>query len=104
MVAALETFDSDRYFQVWHFTVSHTQLLLRSNRDDNHPTRVEVLFKGVQRLDIPSSFDGLHVRRDRGRYALGGRGWVGSVFALAMFAVEDEGEYSTPSSLFIEGL
>jgi hypothetical protein len=83
--------------------VSHSQLLLRSNRDDNHPTRVEV-FKGVEGLDIPSAFDGLHVRRDGDRFSLRGTGWVGSVAALAMFAVEDDGEYSAPSSLFLEGL
>ena len=104
MGEALESFVSDRHFQLWRYTVSHSQLLLRSTRDNDHDTRVEVLFKGVRRVDLPTSFDGLTVRRDGSGFVAKGHGWAGSIVALAMFTIEDKGEYSEPSALFIDGV
>jgi hypothetical protein len=81
------------------------QLLLRSNRDDEHPTRVEVFFQNVQHLDIPTHMDGLRVSREaEGRYRLSGDGWSGSIDAGPMKTLEDEGSYDDPSSLFFGGL
>lgn len=97
----LNSFDSDRHFQLWRYTVSHSQLVLRATRDEAHPTRVEVLFKGVDSVDLPTSFDGLHVTRHGTRFVAEGSGWNGTIAALAMFAVEDEREYYEPSSLFV---
>jgi hypothetical protein len=37
--------DFQRKFQIWLYSVSHGQLLLRSNRSDEFRTRVDVLFK-----------------------------------------------------------
>jgi hypothetical protein len=34
MVEPISEFESGRGFQVWHYSVSHAQLLLRSNRND----------------------------------------------------------------------
>jgi hypothetical protein len=101
---ALESFDSDRHFQVWAYTVSHGQLLLRSTKSDQEATRVEVLFKGVTRFDLPMSLDGFHVRRNGREYTAHGDGWSGSIVALAMFTVEDDGHYADPSSLYIGGI
>jgi len=61
-----------------------------------------VLFVGVRRLDLPTSFDGLRVERVGGRFRLDGRDWAGSVEALNMAYAEDEGEYFDPSP-FAEG-
>jgi hypothetical protein len=101
---ALESFDSDRHFQVWAYTVSHGQLLLRSTQSDQDATRIEVLFKGVTRVDLPMSVDGLHVRRNGKEYAAQGDGWRGSIVALARFAIEDSGGYADPSSLYVGGI
>jgi hypothetical protein len=57
--------------------------------------------RGVDRIDLPTSFDGLHVTRDRARFVAEGSGWSGSVAALAMFAVEDDGGYNEPNSPFV---
>ena len=40
-------FVSDRFFQIWRYTVSHRQLLLRSTKSDVAHTRIEILFKDV---------------------------------------------------------
>ncbi len=46
-----------RRYKVWEYTVSHSQLLLRSPREDGYPTRIDVLFKGVSFLQLPVWFD-----------------------------------------------
>jgi hypothetical protein len=90
-------FTSDRDFQMWRYTVSHGQLLLRSVRTDVHSTRVDVLFKNVSWLDLPSTFTGLTITQGDERFALTGRDWHGSVTAGACFTAEDEGAYDDPS-------
>lgn len=91
-------FDSDRHFQLWLYSVSHAQLLLRSTMGPNADSRVDVLFKGVAALNLPTSFDGLRVRETAsGHYEVSGKNWQGSIQALAFFAAEDGGGYSDPS-------
>jgi len=101
MPEPLDSFTSDRHFQLWRYTVGHGQLLLRSNPDAVRATRVEVLFKGVDRVDLPTSFDGLTVERDGRRFDLRGQEWRGSITAIAMFSIEDEGTYADPSPLYV---
>lgn len=55
-------FESTRRFQLWAQTVSHGQLLLRSPRSSQRPTRVEVLFKPVDAQKIRASYDGMTIR------------------------------------------
>lgn len=50
----------DRRFQVWAYTVSHSQLLLWSTRSvesdtEKFSTRIEVLFKPVDAMYLPST-------------------------------------------------
>src|SRR4051794_11561024 len=60
-------FKSDRPFQLWDYTVSHRQLLLRSPiapRTSTSPrftTNVDLVFWGVESLSIPTWFEGLQV-------------------------------------------
>jgi hypothetical protein len=90
-------FQSGRHFQVWRYTVSHAQLLLRSTRDDSHTTRIDVLFKGVDRVDLPTSFNGLSIEQDGAGYRLTGEDWSGFVAAVACLSAEDHGQYFDPS-------
>ncbi|MEU0480297.1 hypothetical protein ABZ260_14075 [Streptosporangium sp. NPDC006013] len=61
-------FQSERRFQLWGYTVSHGQLLLRSTAGPDrqgrkHETTIEVLFKPINAAKIRDSYDGLVVRR-----------------------------------------
>ena len=104
MEQALDRFESDRTFQLWHYTVSHSQLLLRSPPGSSHSTRIDILFKCVDRMDVPTSMDGLRIHRSGPQYLLRGKKWSGSVTASVAFAAEDDGDYADPSLLFIDGL
>lgn len=108
-----------RHFQIWEYTVSHGQLLLRSNRDADHATRVDILFKDVTYLSLPPSLDlvGIdelddgEVRRllgapadsalEYGHTGFGLQLETGRALVVAgsMFTAEDEGAYHEPSSL-----
>lgn len=107
-----------RRFQIWTYTVSHRQLLLRSTRDDRHATRCDILFKNVARIDLPAMIDDLEIeaaaegeipasvlqlgadeRWDRTVFRIRGRNCVGYVVAGVVACAEDEGEYYVPSSL-----
>jgi hypothetical protein len=46
----------DREFRVWHYTVSHSQLLLRSVNVEGFDTRVDLLFKGVNLMHIREEY------------------------------------------------
>jgi hypothetical protein len=110
-----------RRFQLWSYTVSHAQLLLVSTKDASHPTRCEILFKNVARLDLPTliaelEIDAVDPREvppsvlqlgeeemwDRTVYRVRGRNCLGYVVAGVVVCGEDEGEYYTPSSLIDE--
>jgi len=54
-------FSSDRFFQVWKYTVSHKCLLIWSTRSDEIATRIEILFWGVNRMELPTTFHGLKI-------------------------------------------
>jgi len=54
-------FESKRRFQVWNWTVSHSQLLLRSNPVLDGDTRIELLFKPVLAVCVPQVIDGIRV-------------------------------------------
>ncbi len=51
-----------RKFQLWIYTVSHSQLLLRSTKDNKNDTRVDILFKPVSFIQIPHTVHGLSIR------------------------------------------
>lgn len=108
-------FSSDRVFQIWLYTVSHRQLLFRSNKDNIYSTRIEVLFNGVEFMSLyPLMDEGLVItspatgelpaeidfsRISRPWYRVESGGSVGHVAAREVIFGEDELEYFEPSSL-----
>jgi hypothetical protein len=111
----------DRPFQVWAYTVSHGQLLLRSPSDKEYRTQVDVLFKNVSAMLVRDSYPRVRVRAPRaGSETAAIRALCGIdqgkhvhyyvieseplsfVVAGAVAAVEDEGSYADASSLFVK--
>lgn len=54
-----EVFESERFFQVWAFTVSKTKLLLRSTDNGGLSTRIDLYFGGVHRMLLKPEYSGL---------------------------------------------
>lgn len=50
-----------RAFRIWLYTVGHQTLLLRSMKTERIPTRVDVLFKPVAWMNLPTGLNGLIV-------------------------------------------
>jgi len=111
-------FQSPRVFEVWRYTVSHGQLLLRSNPNATCRTRIEVLFKPVVMMKLPTSMEGLAIRRPteaemvdiredtgltpgEGRlfFVVEGTNYRGYVISGTMVTSEDELGYADPSGL-----
>lgn len=44
-----------RTFQIWLYKVGHKQLLLRSAKDNIHSTRVDIFFKNVSAINLPTT-------------------------------------------------
>ncbi len=115
----------DGLFVIWSYDVSHAKLLLRRTKgtdfvDDtkSFKTRIDVLFKGVELIFMPTSFYNLVIEEIDAKklpksiksisnadtknlkiYKLSGNSNVGYVLSLAMFWEEDELEYNEASSL-----
>ena len=106
----------ERPFQVWFYTVGHSQLLLRSNRSGERGTRVDVLLKGVKAIQLPTVLQGLRMVKasrpealqtsrkfgiqlldDEHVFMLEGANYVGFVIGLVAFAHEDEGHHNDPT-------
>ena len=56
-------YESKRAFKVWDYNVSHKQLLIRSPRTNGEIENIDVVFWGVERIELDSSFDGLSLGR-----------------------------------------
>jgi len=118
MSVTTQIISSERSFKIWTYWVSHQQLLLRSNKAHNVPTRIDVLFEGALEFHLPTMLDGLSVRlasEDEIRtlhilqesvwskykhwkvYLVKGTDFVGYVTAGRCQYHEDEGEYNEPS-------
>ena len=105
-----------RPFQLWAYTVGHSQLLLRSPKDAANATRVDVLFKAVVLMKVPSLFAELTIVEtdaqavgvspalagDRRVWLLSGAGVDAFVIADVMAIHEDDAEYWEPSNFDIE--
>ena len=109
-------FNSERLFEVWQYSVSHRQLLLRSNKSNLAPTRIEVLFKDIAFMMIVPTLKGLAITAcepgkenlpaylniagaKKGLYRIDAEGFVGYVIAGSVITGEDELEYYQPSGL-----
>ena len=112
-------YESPRRFLLWKATVSHGELLLRSTQTPAEPTRIDVLFKAVQALNLRTDLTGIRVSEaapDESTMILASlaghgstaidpckifvvesNGWRGYVAAGVMAWHEDEGAYNDPS-------
>jgi len=123
MNSPLFEYSSPREFKLWRYTVSHGQLLLRSSKRDEASMRLEVLFKGVHWIQLPTFFDGLAIGEcniesiparedlDLGPalswhrcFRVSSRTTNGYVIASSVFVSEDDGDDCAPSSLFVDGI
>ncbi len=52
---------SGRTFRVWEFRVSHDQLLLRSARTERHPKNVDIIFAGVDFVNLPTKLGEIEI-------------------------------------------
>jgi hypothetical protein len=103
-----------RKFQVWSYSVSHAQLLIRSTKNSQYPTQVDVLFKNVNGVLLPTFFDGLTITeaacsefegfretlpKSSKCFKLEGTNWHGAVAAGVVVWNESEAEYYDESTL-----
>ena len=100
-------------FQWWSYTVSHGQLLLRSPPSQTRTTQVDVLFKNVSSLSLPTTLDDLEVIDGENSklstivgpvggkdlFIVRARNVEGYVVAGAVFHTEWSGSHSDPSPL-----
>ncbi|MGC4940688.1 hypothetical protein [Kribbella sp. DT2] len=89
-------YESDLRIQVWAYTVTHSQLLLRG---DTGSGRVDLLFKSVDAMTIGTSYDGLTVRRSPTGLHLETQGRTDHVVAHAFGWLVDDGDLRMPSAL-----
>lgn len=109
----------DRRFQIWKYDAGHSQLLLRSVKGDKYKTMVDILFKGVDLIHIPTLFDRFRITEipkaefqalnislgssddleDR-YFRVEGDGWNGFIVASSFFWIEEDAEYYDQSRLF----
>jgi hypothetical protein len=118
----------ERRFSVWEYTVSHSTLLLRSVDADRYQTRIDVMFKPVAALKLPTAMASLTVRdayADEAQslrseveslasatarltganhaeyrlFVLDCGGEPGWILASLMVAYEDAEDYSAPSAI-----
>lgn len=57
-----EIFKSDRYFTIFDFVISHGQLLLRSQKTDDLPKNIDVIFFDTTFIQSFSRLKGLHIK------------------------------------------
>jgi hypothetical protein len=50
-----------RSFQFWEYHVSHGELLVRSPRRSSEPTNMDLMFFGVQYVELPRHLDSMEV-------------------------------------------
>jgi hypothetical protein len=108
-------FESSRWFSLWAYTISHSQLLFRSRNVGG--SRIDVVFKPVYALKVRGDYDGLVIRyasEDERARVLADLGLPGRpphvlilqggpdpdyVVSLAVGWLEDEGDERDPSRL-----
>ena len=108
---SFKTLHFQRRFQVWNYTVGHGQLLLRSTKSSEFPTRIDILFKNVTAIHLPTTFDGvtiaeasdeernrlkIHKNESEKLFIVRGDAFEGYVIAGTVAHHEDEGEHSDP--------
>jgi hypothetical protein len=107
----------ERRFQIWAYSVSHSQLLLRSKKSTGHPTRVDIAFRGVVGMKLPWILESIRIETstleaigdsaiqsldlfDKDLFACSAGSFSGWVVASAISMAEDEEEFDVPSAVF----
>lgn len=88
-------FESDRTFRLWQFFVSHNQLLIRSPKSTQHCSNIDIVFWGVEYIEIPSFLKSVKLTENTTRDIEKAETLIGkSVEASSVFIVESEtGKY-----------
>jgi hypothetical protein len=114
-------FHSGRMFEIWVWTQSHCQLLLKSDISNVHTERIEVLFVDVARVNLPTFMDQLVIQRapladdeslltsvpsqftksDKSMFRMHGAGWRGYVICFDVRVLSGPCELNAPSELII---
>ena len=108
----------DRKFKVWLYEIGHGQLLLRSTKDEHHSTQIDVLFKNVDLIHIPTYFSKLIISEmsenefqslglsigllppiDQKYFRLEGDNWQGVIAAGYVGWLEEDASHSAESKL-----
>ena len=63
-------FNSKRVFQIWDYSVSHGQLLLRSAKADEHATNIDIVFWGVRAINLDAVLKGVALARTDNGYRI----------------------------------
>lgn len=100
-------YQSPRSFQLWAYSVSHSQLMFRSNQGGEWTTRLDVLFKGVHWMELMTTYDEFaidHVASSPSQtapglftYRIGNAKHRGQILALSVFIEETNRDYTQPS-------
>ena len=70
-------YQSKRYFNIWHYIVSHSTLIIRSEKqyhDVEYPIKyepnctIDIEFSGVDFISLPDRMNGLNLRKENGVY------------------------------------
>jgi len=107
-----------RKFELWFYTPSHSCLLFRSNKSKTHPTRIDLLFGGVDALECRANLDSLKIvevpvaslqdldtfvttqpHKNFKGYILTATDSKGYIVARGVEIAEDDKEWNEPSSI-----
>lgn len=84
-------FVSERKFRMWDYRVSHNQLLIRSPQTPDISTNVDIVFWGVDRVDLPTAFNGLElIKRGEEDFSIGTDSGEYSILASGCKVLENE--------------
>lgn len=56
-------YNSDRYFTLFDFSISHAQLLIRSCKNDEYKKNIDIIFFDVKFQQVITRFYGLSIRK-----------------------------------------
>ena len=56
-------FQSDRYFTIFDFFISHGQLLIRASKNDTYNTNIDILFFDVKFMQLKTYLSGVSIQR-----------------------------------------
>ena len=59
-------FKSDRYFTVFDFFISHSQLLIRSSKNDENKSNIDIVFFDVKFIQLGIYYNGLRLKLRKG--------------------------------------